>query len=51
MIDKDGSLVCKYCHKEVLLKVKHIYAEWYCPKCHKFQIDDTNKLPILDNVK
>ena len=50
MIDEKGSLVCKYCGKEILLEVISIYAKWYCPKCHKFQVDDTNALPIKVNL-
>ena len=45
MIDKDGYIRCKYCgHKHALRLIG--YLEWYCPKCHKYQVDDTNALPI-----
>ena len=44
MIDKDGSLRCKFCNHQQLLEFRG-YARWYCPKCRRYQIDDTDALP------
>jgi len=45
MIDANGNLRCKYCgHKHGLKLIG--FFEWYCPKCHKYQVDDTNELPL-----
>ena len=38
MIDRDGSLRCDNCNKEILLSLEIIEGEakFYCPRCHHY---------------
>ena len=39
MIDKDGSLRCGKCDKEILLSLEMVEGKvkFYCPRCHHYQ--------------
>jgi len=39
MIDKNGSLRCYNCDKEILLSLEMIEGKvkFYCPRCHHYQ--------------
>ena len=54
MIDKDQNLRCDGCNKKLGLHLQG-YVEMVCPRCKKFNIFDTNKLPKeysnLDNFE
>ena len=55
MINKNGSLVCDSCHKEILLRVtlQEGKIEFYCPRCHHYQKIQAStaqvKIPLLTN--
>jgi len=54
VIDKDQNLRCDGCNKKLGLHLQG-YVEMVCPRCKKFNIFDTNKLPKeysnLDNFE
>ena len=57
MIDKDGSLHCDNCGKEILLNlaITEGRAEFYCPRCHVYHkiIASTAQVssPLLTNAQ